>query len=172
MSAAHPMEKIMRPVPFALSLAACLLISVVAAPAQQTPVPPSIGQTRTPSAEEMELFKLEELYPLALMKRDGNTFKRLLDPQWVYTDEGGLQTRDQVIGDITTGGDTVTEAHNEKMEAHVYNHAVAIITGILATKGHSKEGPFDRRFRFTDTWLRTNKGWVCIASQDMITHLE
>ena len=61
--------------------------------------------------------------------------------------------------------DTVTDAGNEGMRAHVYG-TTAVVTGILWTKGHSKGVPFQHRYRYTDTWLRLGGRWQCIASQD------
>jgi hypothetical protein len=43
-----------------------------------------------------------------------------------------------------------------------------IVTGWLVLRGRSGGKPFDRRFRFTDTWLKRNGEWQIIAAQDYL----
>jgi ketosteroid isomerase-like protein len=99
------------------------------------------------------------------VRRDGPTFNRLIAPDWVYTDERGTSTKREAIAGFTTGADTVTSAGNEQMRAHVYG-TTAVVTGILWTKGRSRGAPFAHRYRYTDTWIRMNGQWRCVASQD------
>jgi ketosteroid isomerase-like protein len=119
------------------------------------------------TAAERALYRIEDEWAQALVRRDVAAFRRIIDRRWVYTDERGLLNKEQFIADVTGGGDTVTAAGNEEMRARVFG-TVAVVTGILYTKGRGKDGPFDRRYRYTDTWLRRGGRWVCIASQDML----
>ena len=63
--------------------------------------------------------------------------------------------------------DRVTSGRNEDMKVHAYGNT-AVVTGIMHLKGNGKEGAFDRRYRFTDTWLRRNGQWQIIAAQDYL----
>ena len=65
------------------------------------------------------------------------------------------------------GSDTVTWAGNEGMKVHLYG-STAVVTGILAMKGRGKDGSFDKRFRFTDTWKFLDGRWQIIAAQDYL----
>ena len=47
--------------------------------------------------------------------------------------------------------DRVTSTRNEEMKVHACGDT-AVVTGILRVRGNGKEGAFDRRYRFTDTW--------------------
>jgi ketosteroid isomerase-like protein len=40
----------------------------------------------------------------------------------------------------------------------------AIATGTFADKGTYKGKPFNHRGRFTDTWVRLNGKWLCVAT--------
>ena len=41
----------------------------------------------------------------------------------------------------------------------------AIVTGIFHTKGTGANGPFDRKVRYTDVWIKRDGRWVAWASQ-------
>ena len=56
---------------------------------------------------------------------------------------------------------------NDEMTAHVYGDA-AIVTGIYREKGVSKGKPYLRHGRFTDTWVKINGTWQCVASQSTL----
>jgi ketosteroid isomerase-like protein len=53
------------------------------------------------------------------------------------------------------------------MHAVVYGNT-AIVTGILWMRGHGATGPFDHRYRYTDSWMKLRGRWQCIASQDYL----
>jgi ketosteroid isomerase-like protein len=51
----------------------------------------------------------------------------------------------------------------------IHDHGTtAVVTGILRLEGRTKSGRFDRRYRFTDTWLRQGGTWRIIAAQDYL----
>jgi len=45
---------------------------------------------------------------------------------------------------------------------------VHVITGVLHLRGKGRQGAFDRRYQFTDTWQRRNGRWQIIAAQDYL----
>jgi len=116
-------------------------------------------------ADERALSQLEDQWAAALIKRDAAFFRRTLAADYVYSDERGVFSKEQVVTEQTSESDTVTYAANEDMRAHVHGDA-AVVTGILVVRGRGKDGPFQHRYRFTDTWLRSGGRWVMIASQD------
>ena len=118
----------------------------------------------TASPDAKTLYRLEDQWATALIKRDAAFFRRTLHPDYVYSDERGTFGKDQVIAE-QIGTDTVKSAGNENMRAHVHGSA-AVVTGILTVRGRGPSGPFSHRYRYTDTWLRQGANWVMIASQD------
>lgn len=113
-----------------------------------------------------EVLKLEDDWAAGLIRRDTAMFRQILAPNFVYTENGDVMNKKQVIAGVV-GFDTVTAAANEGMEAHSYGNTI-VVTGILAERGRGKGGAFSRRYRFTDTWLRTGRVWQIIAAQDYV----
>ncbi|HVH68573.1 MAG TPA: nuclear transport factor 2 family protein [Gemmatimonadales bacterium] len=117
-----------------------------------------------------ELLRLEDAWAVALVHRDSTVFQRLLADGFIYTEDDRTVGRDAVIHDVVAGPDTVEAAHNEDMRVHRFG-ATAVVTGWLVVRGHGASGPFDRRYRFTDTWMqRGGRGmrWQIIAAQDYL----
>jgi ketosteroid isomerase-like protein len=124
------------------------------------------GASRTPAGPAARaLFALEDQWCRALIARDSAFFRRTLHPDYVYSDERGTFNKEQVIAEQVGGTDTVQYAANEDMRAHLHGDA-AVVTGILVVRGRGQSGPFQHRYRYTDTWLHQNGRWVMIGSQD------
>jgi ketosteroid isomerase-like protein len=118
-------------------------------------------------AVERTLFALEEDWTRALVRRDGATFDRLLDDNFVYTENDQVMTKPELIRAVVSGSDTVESATNEEMRAYVHGNT-AVVTGWLVMRGRGPSGAFDRRFRYTDTWLYRGGQWRVIAAQDYL----
>jgi ketosteroid isomerase-like protein len=85
----------------------------------------------------------------------------------VYWD-GRVMGRSGVISEIKKDKDKYKSAMNEKLTVHSYGPGVAVVIGTSHEKGTTKDGkPFDRAFRFTDTWVQRGGQWQCVASQVM-----
>jgi len=108
----------------------------------------------------------EEEWTRGLVARDTKMFERLLAPGFVYTEDGAVMSRDDVIASAA-GEDTTTWAANEGMKAHDFGDT-QIITGVLHVKGKNKGGPFERRYQFTDTWQKRGGTWQLIGAQDYV----
>jgi len=100
------------------------------------------------------------------VRRDTRTFDRLLAPNFVYTENASVMGRNDVIKSVS-GPDRVDWARNEGMTLHDFGD-VQVITGVLHLRGRGKQGLFDRRYQFTDTWQRRNGRWQIIAAQDYL----
>ena len=144
-------------------LVAAVLLGALAG---SVPAPqPKANAQLTP--DERTVLDLEEGWAKAVVKRDAATFKRLLAPGFVYTEDARVMSGDELTREVTAGSDTVTEARNEELRTHPFGNTM-IVTGWLVLRGHGGGKPFDRRFRFTDTWLKRNGQWQIIAAQDYL----
>lgn len=140
-----------------LSLAT-LSLALAAAPLAAQPA------ARALSTTERTLTRLENEWTRALVQRDTASFRRLLAPRFVYTEDAQVMSKNDVIRGVV-GPDRVEWAGNEDMIVHDYGNT-AVVTGILAVRGRGTNGAFARRYRYTDTWLRMNGRWRIIAAQD------
>ena len=134
-------------------------------------VVPALG-AQTPAARpatsvERTLFRLEDEWTRALVRRDAAAFDRLLAPRFVYTENEQVMTKPQLIEAVTGGPDTVESAANEDMKAYVYPNT-AVVTGWLVVRGRGKDGAFYRRYRYTDTWVHRRGRWQVIAAHDYL----
>ena len=136
------------------------------APPPPNPAPVSARTIPRTAAATLPPLKLEDQWTTALVRRDTRTFDRLLAPGFVYTENASVMNRDDVIKSVT-GSDRVEWARNEGMRLHDFGD-VQVITGVLHLRGKGKQGSFDRRYQFTDTWQRHNGRWQIIAAQDYL----
>jgi ketosteroid isomerase-like protein len=112
-------------------------------------------------------LQLENQWTSALVNRDALTFDQLLAPNFVYTENNEVMSREDVIKSVN-GPDRVTWARNEGMKLHDFGN-VEVITGVLHLKGTGNKGiAFDKRYRFTDTWQKQSGRWRIIAAQDYL----
>ena len=85
----------------------------------------------------------------------------------VYWD-GRVMNKSAVISEIKKDKDTYKSAVNERLAVYTYRPSVAVVIGTAHEKGTTKDGkPFDRAFRFTDTWMQRGSQWQCVASHVM-----
>ena len=144
-----------------LVFAAVLLAASAPTLAAQTPT------ARPTTSVERALFRLEDQWTRALVRRDSAGFDRLLAPRFVYTENDQVMTKAQLIDAVVHGSDTVESAGNEDMKAYVHG-TTAVVTGWLVVRGRGKDGPFDRRYRYTDTWVQRRGRWQVVAAHDYL----
>jgi ketosteroid isomerase-like protein len=125
------------------------------------------GQPPADTAAARELYRIEEQFAQAVVKRDAAALRRIVAPRWVYSDESGVMEREAGIRAFTSGSDTVTSAGNDRMRALVYG-TTAVVIGELWMKGRGPAGAFTHRYRYTDTWAKLDGRWQCVASQDYL----
>jgi len=114
-----------------------------------------------------QITALENAWIKAVVARDAAAFERMLAPGFVYTENDRLYSKADLIKDLTTSQDTVTDGENEGMVIRVYGNA-AIATGWLVLRGRNSSGPFERHYRYTDTWVKSGGRWRAIAAQDYL----
>jgi ketosteroid isomerase-like protein len=112
------------------------------------------------------LWYLEQDWNDALMKRDGAWFEKnyASDFSSISSMSGNLSGKAQEIADIVN--DKGLElAETTDMNIRVEGN-FAVVTGIFRTKGKDEKGvAYDRRSRFTDTWIKRDGRWMAWASQ-------
>jgi len=118
-------------------------------------------------ADTTALVKLEDDWARALVRRDTVVFQRLLAPGFVYSENDQTMTRADVLKSVGSGTDTVEAAANEDMKVHRFG-STALVTGWLVVRGRGPSGRFERRYRFTDTWVKKHKQWQIVGAHDYL----
>jgi len=126
--------------------------------------------TTAQEASRRTLLRLEDQWAAGVVRRDSALFERMLAPGFIYSEDDRTITRAALLKDILTSTDTVREAKNEEMQVHVFGSSTAVVTGWLVLRGRGPSGAFDRRYRFTDTWVRRQRDgrWQIVAAHDYL----
>jgi ketosteroid isomerase-like protein len=144
-----------------------LLFVVLAGSIASAQVSPGRPNGRQGTATARALVDLENGWARGVVQRDTAMFERMLDPKFVYTEDAAVMDKAAVIKSIRDG-DRVSDASNSDMVVHDHGET-AIVTGILRLRGVGTDRRrFDKRYRFTDVWMRKNGAWRIVAAQDYL----
>jgi ketosteroid isomerase-like protein len=143
-------------------------------PSVQKKEKPAAAKTAAaPSGKKMSveaaLKDNENRWEAAIAKHDTASVGPMVADDFVgvYFD-GKIMSRSGLIAESKKDRDTYKSAVNEKLAVHTYGPNVAVVVGTAHEKGTGKDGQsFDRKFRFTDTWVERGGRWQCVASQIM-----
>jgi ketosteroid isomerase-like protein len=120
------------------------------------------------SADEGRILALETAWNHAEQKKDVAALDQLLSPNLVYIDyDGSIASKQEFLANIKSEGLSPEQISNEEQTVHVFGDC-AVVTGIYREKGINKGKPYNRRGRFTDTWVKINDAWQCVASQSTL----
>lgn len=134
----------------------------------------AMGETREQSSgrgDEAVITTLENAWNLAEARRDVSALNDLLGSNLVYTDiDGSFMNKQQFLDSAKNSPVDGNSIENENVTVHMYGNS-AVVTGEYREKGTMHGKPLLRRGRFTDTWVKENGTWLCVASQStLITH--
>ena len=115
------------------------------------------------------IWYLEQDWNDALPKRDKAWFEKYLAADFSGVDDTGkLFNKAGGIADLMNGKGTVESNETSDMNIRVDGNT-AIVTGIYRTKGKDDKGvAYDRRARFTDTWIKRDGRWQAWTTQGTI----
>jgi ketosteroid isomerase-like protein len=142
-------------------LATIVLVLAVAcqAFAQAKPAAPAKG-----ASVEQVLIKLENDWNSALVKRDVAALSRITADDWTMVNpEGTIVTKAQALAEMKSGEDVYTSAVADEMNVRVYGDA-AVVVGRNTVKEQYKGKDVSGQDRFTDTWVKKDGRWQCVAT--------
>ncbi len=120
------------------------------------------------SADEGRILALETAWNHAEQNKDVAALDQLLAPQLVYVDyDGSISTKEEFLANVKSEGLNPAQITNDEQNVHVFGDC-AVVAGIYREKGTNKGKPYNRRGRFTDTWVKINNTWQCVASQSTL----
>jgi len=132
----------------------CLLLTLSAVAQNNHPANP----------EEAKLVALEKMWNQAQMTHDSSALKSMISDRFVSTEwDGVVSSRNQFLAEIADPKFDPAVMSVEDLRVEFYGDT-AIVVGIYRTKGKYSGRPYEHVGRFTDTWIRENSAWKCVAS--------
>jgi ketosteroid isomerase-like protein len=122
-------------------------------------------------ASRSKVIALEHAWNQAEERKDVNALDQIMDDSLVYTDyDGAMMSKPDFLASVKAPARHPEQNVTESMDAHVYGDG-AVVIGVYRVKGAVNGKPYLRRGRFTDTWIKRNGTWLCVASQNtLISH--
>ena len=114
--------------------------------------------------DSSKIIAMENLWNRAELNNDAPAVRLLLADDFVMTvAEGTLYNKAQIVASVADKSYRPEALQSSDMVVHYYGNT-AVVTGAYYEKGTDKRKPWERRGRFTDTWMNLNGKWQCIAS--------
>ena len=114
--------------------------------------------------DSSKIIAMENLWNRAEMNNDAPAVRLLLADDFVMTvAEGTLYNKAQMIASVADKSYCPIALQSTGMAVHYYGNT-AVVTGAYYEKGVDKGKSWERRGRFTDTWMNLDGRWQCIAS--------
>jgi ketosteroid isomerase-like protein len=115
--------------------------------------------------DETKIIALENLWNQIQINHDADAMGKMLDSDFVLTDyDGSVMFKAQFLASIRDNSIQLTVEVSTDMKLHRHGDTVIVI-GATHEKGTEKGKPFSHSGRFTDTWIKKDGQWLCIASQ-------
>lgn len=140
---------------FSASFAVCACLLLLMVPVGGTPQ----------SEDASKLIAMENLWNQTQLNHDTGAMEKMIDENFVLTDyDGSLLNKAQFLASIKDPSVQLTLEMSEGMKLHEHGLTV-VVTGATREKGTQDGKAFAHSGRFTDTWMKKNGQWVCVASQ-------
>jgi ketosteroid isomerase-like protein len=121
------------------------------------------AQRASPAGEETRIIGLENIWNQAQLSHDAKAMATMLHPDFVFTDyDGTVMTKVQRLDSIRDT--TLVLEVSDDMKLHRFGDTV-VVTGATHERGKQRGKAYEHYGRFTDTWIRHNTEWLCVASQ-------
>lgn len=133
---------------------------------------PAVTQTKTTTSadDKSMILALESAWNQAEIHHDATAAASIMADIFISVDHhAALQNKQQYLADIKDLSFSPTEIANSDTSVYLYGN-VAIVTSEYRTKGTDGGKPFVHHGRFTDTWVKMNGGWKCVADQETLIH--
>ena len=129
---------------------------------------PFAQQNSAANSDEIQIKQLERAWNQAEAKQETSAISNLVADSLVYTDyDGSFMNKSEYMKWITEPGQKADHLYDEGMTVQVYGNA-GVVTGVYRETGTAKGKPYVIRSRYTDTWIKRNGAWLCVASHSTL----
>ena len=126
------------------------------------------AQDKSAGADEIRIKQLERAWNQAEAKQEVKEVSSLLADTLVYTDyDGSFMNKSEYMKWVAAPQQKADHLYDEGLNVQVYGEA-AVATGIYRETGTNKGKAYVIRSRFTDTWIKRNDAWLCVASHSTL----
>ena len=125
-------------------------------------------QDKSAGADEIQIKQLERAWNQAEAKQEVKEVSSLLADTLVYTDyDGSFMNKSEYMKWVVAPDQKADHLYDEGLTVQVYGNA-AFVTGIYRETGTNKGKHYVIRSRYTDTWIKRDEVWRCVASHSTI----
>lgn len=115
--------------------------------------------------DETRIIAFENIWNQTQMNHDAEAMSKMLHPDFVFTDyDGTVMLKAAFLASIRDPNNKLTQEVSDDMKLHRFGDTV-VVTGATHEKGAFKGKTYEHYGRFTDTWIKHNGEWICVASQ-------
>jgi ketosteroid isomerase-like protein len=127
-----------------------------------------LPQDKSVSADEIQIKQLERAWNQAEAKQEVKEVSALLADTLVYTDyDGSFMNKSEYMKWVAAPEQKADHLYDEGSSVQVYGDA-AVVTGIYRESGTNKGKRYVIRSRYTDTWIKRDGVWRCVASHSTL----
>lgn len=113
---------------------------------------------RSLEALEAEWFRVYDTHDLAPLQR-------LIADDFVATlADGAMRDKTQHIAAYRADFETLDRVESNELRVRVYTRELAVATGSYSAS--LRGTPAATKYRYTDTWLKRNGTWQCVATHE------
>jgi ketosteroid isomerase-like protein len=130
--------------------------------------PSQFAQEKPASSDEIQIRQLERAWNQAEAKQEVKEVANLVDDTLVYTDyDGSIMNKVEYLKWVAAPEQKADHLYDEGLTVHVYGNA-AVVAGIYRESGINKGKHYVVRSRYTDTWIKRDGLWRCVASHSTL----
>ena len=128
----------------------------------------SFAQEKSASSDEIQIHQLERAWNQAEARQEVKEVANLVDDTLIYTDyDGSIMNKTEYLKWVAAPEQTADHLYEESFTVHVYGDA-AVVYGIYRESGTNKGKHYVVRSRYTDTWIKRDGVWRCVASHSTL----
>ncbi len=119
-------------------------------------------------ADKSMILALEGIWNQAEIHHDAAAASAIMADTFISVDHHGkLLTKSQYLADLKDPSFKPEEISNSETTVYIYGDT-AIVSSAYRTRGTDDGKPFVHRGRFTDTWVKRDGKWQCVADHETL----
>ena len=119
----------------------------------------------TPEQDRAAVAALDTKYQAAVKANDAATMDSILADDFVLvTGKGKSYTKADLLKSARDKSETYEHQEDTEQTVRVWGDT-AVVTALLWIKGSNKDGAYDYKLWFSDTYARTKSGWRYVFGQ-------